>query len=401
MAYPGAILFTAPHRLAFLAGTLGLAAMSLWWPARLGTLYLGWPGPDAAASLPVQLLHGPVLLLQVYPAFIFGFLLTVFPRWMGLPDLAPRQYGPAATGLALGLSLTCVGLWAGADGLVQAGFAVFTAAWVLALAVLSGVVRANRRAARPACPHALSALAALALGLAALGLVAAFLISGDPRPLRWGNVLGLHGFLIPVFLTVAHRMIPFFAGNVVEHYRRWRPDWLLAALWALLTLRIVGELTLQPVIAGSAAAGLAACTAVMAWQWWPRSPAPGLLRVLLWGFAWAPLGFALGALAAFGVPLGLAPTHALALGFAASLLVAMVTRVTHGHSGRSLAMVPIAWLAFAGVQLAATLRIVAALEGDPSLMLVTAALLLAAGWLPWLARNALIYLRPRLDGKPG
>lgn len=400
MTYPGAILFTAPHRLAFLAGSLGLAAMSLWWPARLGALYLGWPGPDDA-SLPAQLLHAPVLLLQVYPAFIFGFLLTVFPRWMGLADLTPRQHGPAATGLALGLSLTCAGLWAGADDVVRAGFAVFAVAWLLGLAVLAGVVRANRRAARPACLHALSALAALALGLASLALVLAFFISGDPRQLRWGNVLGLHGFLIPVFLTVAHRMIPFFAGNVVEHYRRWRPDWLLGALWALLALRIVGELAVQPVIAGSAAAGLAACTAVMAWQWWPRGPVPGLLRVLFWGFAWAPLGFALGALAAFGLPLGLAPTHALALGFAASLLVAMVTRVTHGHSGRPLAMVPIAWLAFAGVQLAAVLRIVAALEGDPAMLLVTAALLLVGGWLPWLTRNTLIYLRPRLDGKPG
>ena len=67
--------------------------------------------------------------------------------------------------------------------------------------------------------------------------------------------------------------------------------------------------------------------------------------MLIWGFAWAPAGFALGALGAAGLPLGLAPTHALALGFAASLLVAMVTRVSHGHSGRPLAMVPLAWLA--------------------------------------------------------
>jgi uncharacterized protein involved in response to NO len=123
--------------------------------------------------------------------------------------------------------------------------------------------------------------------------------------------------------------------------------------------------------------------------------------VLIWGFAWAPLGFALSALASLGLPLGLAPTHALALGFAASLLVAMVTRVTHGHSGRPLAMVPLAWLAFAAVQLAAGLRIVAAIKGEPGVLLVSGALALAAGLLPWLIRNALIYLRPRLDGRDG
>ena len=45
------------------------------------------------------------------------------------------------------------------------------------------------------------------------------------------------------------------------------------------------------------------------------------------------------------IALALMGSYDLALGFAASLLVAMVTRVTHGHSGRPLAMVPLAWLA--------------------------------------------------------
>jgi uncharacterized protein involved in response to NO len=125
------------------------------------------------------------------------------------------------------------------------------------------------------------------------------------------------------------------------------------------------------------------------------------MLVLIWGFAWAPLGFALAAMASFGLPLGLAPTHALALGFAASLLVAMVTRVTHGHSGRPLAMVPLAWLAFAGVQLAAVARIMSAIQAEPGWLLVIAALVFAIGLLPWLIRNALIYLRPRLDGRNG
>ena len=35
------------------------------------------------------------------------------------------------------------------------------------------------------------------------------------------------------------------------------------------------------------------------------------------------------------------------------------------------------------------------------LLLVLAALLFAAGLLPWLVRNALIYCRPRRDGRPG
>ncbi len=400
MAWRASILLAAPHRLAFLSGSLGLVAAALWWPVRLGALHLGWAEP-ASGNLPAALLHAPVLLVQVYPAFIFGFLLTVFPRWMGQPDLTARQFGPASGAIAAGLAVTVIGLWTGTDAMIRIGFLTFAAGWALGLVALAAVVWDNSRSGKPPCWHAVSALAALTIGLGALLMVCAFLLGGDPRLLRWGNVLGLNGFILPVFLTVAHRMVPFFAGNVVQGYQRWRPDWLLAALWALLALRIAGELALLPALSGLAATGLAACTGVMAWKWWPRGPAPGLLHVLIWGVVWAPLGFALAALAAFGLPLGLAPTHALALGFAASLLVGMVTRVTHGHSGRPLAMVPLAWLAFVAVQLAAGLRIVAALKGELGWLLVIAAFAFAAGLLPWLVRNALIYMRPRRDGRPG
>jgi len=98
---------------------------------------------------------------------------------------------------------------------------------------------------------------------------------------------------------------------------------------------------------------------------------------------------------------GRAADHALLIGFCASLLVAMVTRVSHGHSGRPLEMSRSAWFAFAALQLAALLRITAALELEAgSLLLVTAALFLL-GLAPWCLVNFGIYLRARLDGKPG
>jgi uncharacterized protein involved in response to NO len=320
---------------------------------------------------------------------------------MNQPDLAARQFGPVAAGLAVGMALAVVGLWSGLDRLLTAGFAVFALAWGAALIVLAKVFAAHRRSGQPPCWHALSALAALAAGWLALGLALAFMIGGDPRPLRWSNVLGLGGFVLPVFLTVAHRMVPFFAGNVVKGYRRWRPDWLLAALWALLAVRCLADLTLSGPLSALANLSLAAVTGLMAWKWWPRGAAPGLLKVLIWGFIWAPIGFALAALAGLGLPVGLAPAHALALGFAGSLLVGMVTRVTHGHSGRPLEMAPLAWLAFGIVQLAAALRIGAALLNDYPTLLMAAALAFAGGMLPWLLHNALIYLRPRSDGRPG
>ena len=93
--------------------------------------------------------------------------------------------------------------------------------------------------------------------------------------------------------------------------------------------------------------------------------------------------------------------HLLTIGLACSLIIAMVTRVTQGHSGRPLIMPGVAWLAFAAVQIAAALRLIAATNGEQASLLALSAAILAAGLVPWAARSVWIYLRPRRDGKPG
>ena len=102
-----------------------------------------------------------------------------------------------------------------------------------------------------------------------------------------------------------------------------------------------------------------------------------------------------------GFILGRAPAHALFVGFFGSLLVAMVTRVTQGHSGRKIEMPAVAWFAFAAIQLVTVARILADVSPDPGLWWAVA----AAGWLvalsPWVARIGRIYLSPRADGKQG
>ena len=83
-----------------------------------------------------------------------------------------------------------------------------------------------------------------------------------------------------------------------------------------------------------------------------------------------------------------------------SLLVAMVTRVTQGHSGRPLVLGAVAGFAFVAIQLVALLRIAAEMLPYPELQALA-----AAGWLlafaPWVLRSARVYLSARADGKPG
>lgn len=144
----------------------------------------------------------------------------------------------------------------------------------------------------------------------------------------------------------------------------------------------------------------------LGWQPW-KCRRPGLLAALHLSFAWLPLAFTLysaQSLLAFldrGFLLGRAPVHALTIGFFGSMLVAMVTRVTQGHSGRPLQMGRIAWLTFALLQLVALARIGAELSADAPWWLLVAAFGWIVAFAPWVLRSLWIYLTPRADGKPG
>jgi uncharacterized protein involved in response to NO len=102
--------------------------------------------------------------------------------------------------------------------------------------------------------------------------------------------------------------------------------------------------------------------------------------------------------------LGRAPIHALGMGFFGSMLIAMVTRVTMGHSGRPLQMDQIALTCFVGVQLATVSRVASEIVMAPDaikwFLLASLALWLIAITV-WSGRMLRIYVRPRLDGKPG
>ena len=100
--------------------------------------------------------------------------------------------------------------------------------------------------------------------------------------------------------------------------------------------------------------------------------------------------------------LGLGPRHAVSIRFLASISIALVTRVTCGHSGRMLAVDKVTWSLFLAFQLTAVSRIAA--EAFPS-HYTGFAVLSSAIWFTcfgvWVWRSAPIYLAPRQDRLPG
>lgn len=395
------LLAAAPHRLLFFVGATNVLAAMFWWAlwlhqARFGDIGMAQPPVFAGWA------HAFVMQYQVLPPFIFGFLLTVFPRWMGQPDLTPWHYLPVGLGLFSGQILFLIGLF-GYPHLVHLGVINTLAGWIAGCVFLFGPLRRDRLKTW----HALSAFAALLFGLSGLVLFAVHLHTGDPVLAVAMIKIGTFGLLLPIYMTVAHRMFPFFAGIVVKGYAGWRPLPMLAAFWALLMAHLACELLQAQKALWLPDLALAALTGYWLWRNWPRGKAPPLLRVLFIGFAWLPVAMLLYAGQSLtlwltdAAVLGRAPAHALYVGYFGSLLVAMVTRVTQGHSGRPLQLGTVAAIAFVLIQCVAILRIVADLLPDAMFWQAIAACAWLLAFLPWVLRSAFIYTTPRADAKPG
>tara|TARA_R110002167_G_scaffold224415_1_gene429809 strand:+ start:1131 stop:2333 length:1203 start_codon:yes stop_codon:yes gene_type:complete len=395
------VLFAAPHRLLFLVGVLQFAATIGWWAASL-IEFLGFGSAMPTLVFPPTFLHAPILLFLVFPSLFFGFLLTVFPRWTGFRDAGGVVYVP----VALAFFASAVALWLGLSGILVAGilaaFGQAALGWLWAVGYMVYLIWQERRAGKAPTWHAWSIVVATAIGFTCLVLAIAGLRRQDALLVHIASIAALDLFLMPVFVTVCHRMVPFFAGNVVPNYTPWRPYWVLLAFWFAEVASFLGFGVGIPWISIAGRAFATVLTAMMLWKWWPRAAAPGLLWILVIGFAWAPVGFAVSTwTGVFAPELGRAAIHLQTVGFAASLVVAMVTRVTQGHSGRPLMMPATAWFAFAIVQVATLLRLFAAIRGEDLLLLVLSALCLFAGLVPWAARGIWIYLNPRIDGRQG
>jgi uncharacterized protein involved in response to NO len=384
----------------FASGVAWLLAWSGWWTLMLGARAAGLSGLEPAR--PALLLHGAMMLYLVLPPFMYGFLLTVFPRWMPAPQ--PRRIAMLAA-----LALLNAGNLAFLAGLVGPAWWL-AAGWLLALAALAVVALSLFEIllrARSRVSHAYVVLAGLTAGGFGMALLARALWAGDFAAWPLARGMGLWGFLLVVYFGVCHRMIPFFSSRVVPDYIPWRPDWVLYVFSALAFAR--AWLELAPALAWVASVPLAAVATLAVLRWWPRQPSSArLLDVLHISAGWLAAGLTLAAVAdvatALGAPgvVGRAPLHALGMGFLGGMLMAMVTRVTLGHSGRPLALDAPNWRLFLVIQAAAALRVAAeflpALAGTLSLL---AALAWLAAFAAWGLRQLPVYLRPRVDGGPG
>jgi uncharacterized protein involved in response to NO len=396
------VISRAPHRVLFFAGAANVLLAMLWWA--LWMIERRWQVLSLTASpIPEGWLHAIIMQYQVLPTFMFGFLLTVFPRWMNQPALSRRHYVPVGVGMLSGQLLTLVGAFSTLS-VMLAGALVTLLAWLLGLGILGRLIW--RDAGR--VWHANSCYLALWWGWLGFALYVGYLSSGDARFVFAAIKFGGFALLLPIFFSVCHRMIPFFATAVFAKHTMIRPTWALAGFWIASLTHLWLELRHGYAWLWVVDLPLAILCVWLLWHWVPRErPMPWLLQVLFFGFGWLPLALLLYAAqsAWFAYSgefiLGRAPVHALMVGCFGSLLVAMVTRVTQGHSGEALVLGRTAAIAFVLMQLVAVVRIAAEILPDQGAWQAAAAIGWLIAFVPWLLRSMRMYVKPRVDGRPG
>ncbi len=390
---PGAALWGRGFRPFFLAagGYAGLAVPG-WLAIWRGAL----PAP---AWLTPAWWHGHEMLFGLAAAAIAGFLSTAVPVWTGGRALAGRPLMALVVLWAAGrLAMLAAGvLPAGLVGAVDLAFLPLLA---LVLA------RSLWRTAQIRNYGILVVICALALANAGVHAQAlGWAPSSAPRALRFAV-----DAVVILIVVIGGRITPVFTANAlrlrgVEPTVRSRP-WLDRGSVASV-VAVAAAALLAP---GSAASGILACAAgllvaarMLGWQtvraW--RDP---LLASLHAGMAWVAVGLFLVGAVDLGRPLpGTAGLHALTAGAMGSMILAVMTRVALGHTGRPLALPDGAAGCYRRVQAGAARRVAAAFAtGDRQ------ALLLLAGGLLWAAAFGLFTLvywpiltRPRVDGKEG
>ena len=319
--------------------------------------------------------HVHEMLFGFVMAAVAGFLLTAIPNWTGRLPVRGSPLAMLACLWLLGRIACLISADMSAWLEIVADLAFPTA--LLAVAAREIITGRNWRNLPMTAPLALLIVADLLMHLESLGF-------SIPAGLGWRLAVGAPILLISV---IGGRIIPSFTRNWLFKRKSSRlPSphntldtaavGVLAAaliLWAFLPEHhVTGALLILAALVN--AARLGRWTGFATW-------AEKLLLILHVGYAWLVLGVALLGLSIFniGVPVASA-THALTAGATSIMILAVMPRVTLGHTGRELIANRATVAVFVLINAAAVARVCASwhTEAMTTLLLIAGACWIAA-----------------------
>ncbi len=337
--------------------------------------------------------HAHGMIFGYSTGVIAGFLLTAIRNWTGLPTLS-------------GWPLAALfGLWAAARIMPHMGAQIEATAAVdlifnlcLIIVLTKPLIQAKRWKDVAIFPPKLLILMT-ANAMVYLGAM------GKGPGQRFGLYLGLY-IVLAIILTIGGRVFSFFIRRGLGIDDKIQSSKLLvyANLVALVAFMVVDLIWPSSIVAAVLSAAVALINGWRLWTWTRRGVwKQPLLWVLILGYAWLVVGFALLSLKALGIIPAAQGLHALTAGCIGMTTVGMMARVSLGHTGRDLYTPrPGLGFCFGLLMLAAIARVWLPLTGVSYLVVITTSQVAwIAAFALFIAMYAPILLTPRLDGKPG
>jgi uncharacterized protein involved in response to NO len=303
-------------------------------------------------ALPGVYWHAHEMLFGFVAAAIAGFLLTAVPSWTGSPGFAGRPL----------LLMVC--LWLG--GRVAMALVDVLPLWIAATLQLSllpmllvllapPIVRARNRN--------LPILGVVTLLWLIDAALMRAMINGDMLLAAGASRVGVDLVLL-LLVVIGGRIVPAFtgsalrkAGMVVTPISR---GWLEVLAIASVALIAFNDLFWPDGVSAGVLAAVAAAANAARLAGWRSFRVRGepILWVLHIAYAWIPIGLALKAAFLLGDWSWAAKwQHALTFGAFATMILAVMTRASLGHTGRPLVVTRAIALAYALLTLGAALRV--------------------------------------------
>jgi uncharacterized protein involved in response to NO len=335
----------------FLACALwAIVALPIW----LLTLLGGFELPSAMDPLTW---HRHEMLFGFVGAAVAGFLLTAIPNWTGRLPIAGW---PLAMLALLWLAGRVAVTWSAAVGPFAAGV-VDVGLWLVLAFVGAREILAAKNRNLPLVAMVL--LFGIANGLDHAG--AAGTIADPDLGMRSGI-----GLVILMISVIGGRIIPSFTRNwlVKQGHKEGLPGQPGRFDLAVILATVVGMAgwILAP---GAETVGALLVVAALlqfvrlgCWRGW-RTTSDRLVLILHVGYLWLPIGLGLLGASLLGLPIPRsAATHALTAGAMATMILAVMTRATLGHTGRTLAASGLTQVAYLLVTLGAIIRVMSSLD---------------------------------------
>lgn len=375
------------------AGVLAVGSMSYWLLMLSG--YANWH-----LTVPATLWHAHEMLFGFSGVVAMGFLLTAAQTWTGVPSVSGSKLC-LMTGVWLLARLSFF-----LPAIITANFNLYVVGVFQLIWWLAGIITLSNMLLKASSKQNYVFIV-IASMLCTLNMIFLALMVAE-KMLFALSVVDTAVIVMTLLVgIVAGRVVPFFTArglNLTEQVRLPRLDKLVvvsslfAIAWFFFSQLFFNQMSVGWVFTWLACLHFYRCVA-----WWHK----GILKVpLLWSLHlsyWAlSIGLLLIALSSYSsFILFKDALHFITVGTIGLMILAMMVRVSYGHTGRPLKVPFIITLAFVCIAVAAIIRALLISVIGHHLAWQLSAMLWIAGFLLFLFHCAPILVKRRVDGRVG